>query len=101
MWILANVVATIPHQYEGKGASFNAQYYVKDCLFYATLDAVHIQGRELHPSYIFSKMEELKKRMKFRLIYEVDDILLQKIFLSGIMLGSITTFLKLENRVRH
>ncbi len=61
---------------KGKANIFNAQVYSKDYVFYAMLDAVHIQ-RQGTPSQLefFRKMSELKKRMKFRLIYEIDDIL--------------------------
>jgi hypothetical protein len=61
---------------KGKGLIYNAQYYTKDYLFYAGLDVVHIQ-RQGTPGHLqfFEKMHEVKERMKFRLIYEADDII--------------------------
>ena len=53
----------------------HSKFYIRDFLHYANVNAVHIQRQLVeHQLQFFRKLYDLKKRLPFRLIYDIDDI---------------------------
>ena len=61
---------------KGKAAVTHSNLYIRDLIHYTRATAVHIQRSMKPAQYSFlEKLHDIKQRMKFKLIYEADDII--------------------------
>lgn len=60
----------------GKAAVHHSHLFIRDFLHYSRASVIHIQRQSKYTQYNFySKLSSMKDRLKFRLVYDVDDII--------------------------